>query len=503
LKEKNEPIVKLNEISKTFGGIYALNKVNFDLMNEVHSIVGHNGAGKTTLVKILMGALHQDSGEIYLNGKQVSFTSPREAQQNHIAMVWQELSNFPNLTVTENLLMQRFIYNKLGAIDWKASNKLGKQYLERINLEVEPTMIMGKLSLAQQQLVEFCKALSFDPLVLILDEPTSALSLKEQDILFEKIHLIKSQGVAIVFISHKLDEVMSISDRITVLRDGQKIFTKRVDELDKESIVENIVGKQSDKKEISYQKSPKKKSIMSSSVVLDISDLSAERRLDNVSFSLHKGEILGITGVSGSGISEIGKILFGMSSNHSGKILLEGKPYLPSSPEFSVMNGIGYVPKERKEEGIIPGMSVGDNIVLSTLKAICIGGFIIKRKKQKIVNNIMETINLRPRDPEITISSLSGGNQQKVVMARWMSNQSRILILDEPTRGVDVGSIQMIYALLRELTVQGVSIIIISSEFEEVHGIADHIIVLNKGKVVGNLDPALNPWEKTFALAIQ
>jgi ABC-type sugar transport system ATPase subunit len=499
----NEPIVLLKNISKKFGGIFALNDVTFDLENEIHSIIGHNGAGKSTLVRILMGALQQDSGDIYLNGEKISFASPREAQQNHIAMVWQELSNFPNLTVAENLLMLRFVRKESGAIDWKASNKLAEQYLQRINLDIEPTVIMGKLSLAQQQLVEFAKGLSYNPSVLILDEPTSALSLKEQGVLFEKIRLIKSQGVAIVFISHKLDEVMSISDRITVLRDGHKIFTEKVGNLNKELIVENIVGKPSNKAKVNHKFIPRKKFTESSPVVLDVNELNAERKLENVSFRLHEGEILGITGVSGSGISEIGKILFGMSASFSGKINLNGKPYSPTSPEFSVLKGIGYVPKERKEEGIIPGMSVGDNIVLSTLKTICSGGFILRRKKNQIITDIMQRIDLRPCNPEISISSLSGGNQQKVVMARWMSNQSQVLILDEPTRGVDVGSIQVIFSLLREMTTQGVSIIIISSEFEEVHDISDHIVVLNKGKVAGSLDPSSSPWEEIFALAIQ
>jgi ABC-type sugar transport system ATPase subunit len=503
LEKINESIVLLQNISKKFGGIYALNDVTFDLRNEIHSIVGHNGAGKSTLVRILMGALQPDSGEIYLKGTQVNFSSPREAERNRIAMVWQELSNFPNLTVTENLLLQRFVYSKAGGIDWKASNELARLYLERINLDIDPTTHMGKLSLAQQQLVEFSKALSYDPSVLILDEPTSALSLKEQEVLFDKIRLIKSQGVAVVFISHKLDEVMSLSDRITVLRDGHKIFTRNIDELDKATIVENIVGTTSENKPGSHSTSSRKTTAGSSPVVLDVSNLSIERQLDNVSFKLNKGEILGITGVSGSGISEIGKVLFGMVSNFSGKFFLDGKPYTPADPEFSVTKGIGYVPKERKEEGIIAGMSVGDNIVLATLKSICVEGFIVKKKMQGIVDGIMETIDLRPRDPAISISALSGGNQQKVVIARWMSNNSRVLILDEPTRGVDVGSIQKIYTLLRELTDQGVSIIVISGEFEEVHDVADRVIVLNKGKVVGELDPVVSPWETIFALAIQ
>lgn len=503
MEARNEPIVKLNNISKKFGGIYALNDVSFDLKDEIHSIVGHNGAGKSTLVQILMGALQPDSGEIYLHGRQVNFASPREALQNHISMVWQELSNFPNLSITENFFMRRFLRNKLGSIDWKACHELSKQYLERIELDIDPTTVVGKLTLVQQQLIEFAKVLSYDPSVLILDEPTSALSIKEQEILYGKIRLIKSQGVSIVFISHKLDEVLLLSDRITVLRDGRKIFTKNADEVDKDEIVKNIVGQPVIKENENQHSVIKKKTVESSSVVMEVHNLRMERKLDAVSFDLYKGEILGIVGVTGSGISEIGKILFGLEKEFTGDVLLEGKCYLCHSPEHAVKNGIGYVPKERKQEGIIPGMSVGDNIVLSTLKAISLSGFVSKKKKKIVVDKIMETIDLRPRNPEIAISSLSGGNQQKVVMARWISKQFRVLILDEPTRGVDVGSIQKIYELLRELTLLGVSIIVISSEFEEVHATADRLIVLNKGKIIGQLDPSESSWKKAFSLAIQ
>lgn len=502
MEHNNEPVILLENISKTFGGIYALDGVTFELGDEIHSIVGHNGAGKSTLVRILMGALQPDSGKIYLKGKPVSFSSPREAQDHKIAMVWQELANFPNLTITENLLMQRFRYNSVGQIDWKASHELCRQYLDRINLDVDPATIMGKMPLAQQQLVEFAKAMSYDPNILILDEPTSALSFTEQEILYEKIKMIRAQGVSVIFISHKLEEVMALSDRVTVLRDGHRVFTKHVSELTKDMIVEGIVGKASE------QKQKKKADVMkpmppSVPVILKVENLSMERRLKGISFDLRKGEILGITGVSGSGISEVGQILFGIERKYTGSIYLDGKPIVNESPRKAVMTGFGYVPKNRKEEGIVPQMSVGDNIVLSALKEISVSGFVSQKKKNPVVGRIMETIDLRPRNPEISIESLSGGNQQKGVIARWMSRESRILILDEPTRGVDVGAIQKIYALIREMAAAGLSVIVISSEFEEIHSVANRMIVLNRGDIAGEIYPQEHSWEDAFALAVK
>lgn len=495
----NEVVVHLDHVSKQFGGIYALKGVDFELKREIHSIVGHNGAGKSTLVKILMGALQPDEGQIILDGKPVSFSSPRDAQNHRVAMVWQELSNFPNLSITENLMMHRFVYRKSGGIDWKASHEKCAQYLERINLNVDPQTQMGKLPLAQQQLVEFAKALSYDPAVLILDEPTSALSFTEQEILYEKVRLIKSQGVAVVFISHKLEEVINLSDRITVLRDGQKVFTRDAGELSKEQIVEAIVGTSPDKGKAPSNARDK----TSEPETVQVKDLRMERKLNGVSFGLHKGEILGITGVSGSGITEIGQILYGVEKEYEGEILLDGKEYKPSDPRGAVGRGFGYVPKNRKEEGIIPGMSVGDNIVLSALGEISAGGLVNRSRRTELIDSVMDTIDLKPRDPEIAIGSLSGGNQQKGVIARWISKKVDVLILDEPTRGVDVGAIDKIYSLIKSLAKAGLSVIIISSEFEEVFDASDRVIVMNKGEVVGELSPASSSWEAAFALAVK
>ena len=507
MESEIKTIVSLEGISKKFGGIYALNEVDFNLRNEIHSIVGHNGAGKSTLVKILMGGLKPDAGMIYLNGKQVSFSSPREALDQGIAMVWQELDNFQNLSITENIMMGRFVHRKNGAIDWGANHELCRKYLEKIKVDVDPRTLMGKLPLSQQQLVEFAKALSYDPAVLILDEPTSALSFTEEEVLYETVRTIRGQGVAIAYISHRLEEIITLSDRLTVLRDGQKVFTKQMVDLDKDSIIEAIIG--SSKRTQSHQKDKadstrtKRKDFTSSPVVIDVKNLSKDRCLHNISFSLHRGEFIGITGVSGSGITELGQLLFGILQDYEGTILFDGEPIDYISPNKAVKEGIGYIPKSRKEEGILPNMSVGDNIILSSLAKICKLGFINSKKKNGIINSIMDTIDLRPRKPEMPVSELSGGNQQKVVIARWMSNKSQILIFDEPTRGVDVGAIKKIYDLIRLLADNGVCVIVMSSEFEEIHAEVDRLIVLNKGKIVGEIDTSVDSWKVAFALAIK
>jgi ABC-type sugar transport system ATPase subunit len=295
---------------------------------------------------------------------------------------------------------------------------------------------------------------------------------------------------------------MYLSDRVTVLRDGQRIFTKNKNDLDKDGLVEAIVGKASEKK-AAQPAARAHNAAANSDDILQINHLTLDRRLDDVSFCLGRGELLGITGVSGSGITDIGRILFGIEKEYAGEILLDGKNYQCASPLDAVNYGLGYVPKDRKEEGIIPIMSVGDNLVISTLKQIYKTGFVNNKTRKASIDRLMEITDLKPRNSEITISSLSGGNQQKVVMARWICEGTRVLILDEPTRGVDVGAIEKIYALIREMTRMGVSVLVISSEFEEIHNVADRLLVFNKGRIVGEIHPAESTWEKAFALAIK
>ncbi len=502
MSENYETVVSMQHISKRFGGVYALKDVDFDVRKEIHAIVGHNGAGKSTLMKTLMGAYKQDAGEIYLNGKLLNINSPREALQNRIAMVWQELANFPNMTVTENMLMRRFVMKKGGkAVDWKASHTLCREYLERMDLDIDPHTRMSQLPLAHQQLVEFAKAMSFDPAVLILDEPTSSLSVAEQEVLYEKIRLIQSKGVAIIFISHKLDEVLMLSDRISVFRDGRKIFTRDAAELSKKDIVTAIVGKETNLVENLHRDGACDG--RAHEAVVEIRQLNIDRRLHDISICAGRGEVVGLVGVEGSGISDVGLALMGVEKEYTGEFLLEGKKCKFSSPKDAVRAGLGYVPKNRKEEGIIPSMNVGDNIILSSLSDLSHGGMISKKLTKQTVDAVMDEVDLLPRNPQMKMESLSGGNQQKGVIGRWLSRKCKVLILDEPTRGVDVGAIHKIYTLIRSMADAGLSVIVISSEFEETHSVADRIIVLNDGCIVGEMDPKQCSWEDAFALAVK
>lgn len=502
--DNDERVIKLNNVSKQFGGIFALKNVDFELKKEIHSIVGHNGAGKSTLMKIIIGAYQPDEGEVLLNGKCANFSSPREAQNAGISMVWQELSNFPNLTITENILMHRYIRNKIGGIDWRANHELCREYLHRIDLDIDPQKKVREFPLAQQQLVEFAKALSYSPSLMILDEPTSALSLIEQEILYKKVWMIKEQGVAVIFISHKLDEVMLLSDRITVMRDGQRIFTKQKDEVKKDEIIDAIVGRNiKDKHGADSIKYDARKYNKSTQKLLKIKNLEIERKLSNVSFDLKKGEILGLVGVSGSGISEIGKILTGLEHEYQGEMYLNGNFYKPTRPQDAVRNRIGYVPKNRKDEGIIPNMSAEDNITLSSLKELSRFSFINRKKAKKHALEAMDIVDIIPRDAALAIGLYSGGNQQKAVIARSICNRSSILILDEPTRGVDVGAIHKIYSLIRNMADEGLSVIIISSDFEEVCDVVDRVLVFNKGVIVGEIESKDLAWKDVLALAVK
>jgi ABC-type sugar transport system ATPase subunit len=492
--------VSLQAVTKRYGGITALNNVDFEVTNEIHALVGHNGAGKSTLVKVLMGAVQPDSGIVQMNGERVSLASPKEAQEKGVAMVWQDLANFPNLTVAENILMDRFSRTKSGVLSWDQTNERAKEFLRKVNLEIDPRTKLSELSLSQQQLVEFAKALSFRPHLLILDEPTSALSMKEQDLLYQTVLSLKEQGLSLIYITHKIDEIFKLASRVTVLRDGQRVFTRRIEELTADLIIEGIVGTATTARP---EKARSTRTPVSAGRILEVRNLHLERKLHGISFSLERGEILGVVGLAGSGISDLGKVVFGIEPPTSGEILLGGKTVVCESPRAAVKLGIGYVPKNRKEEGLIPGMSAADNIALPSLRAISRGLLISKGMRARLVSPIMELTDIKPMNLELSAESFSGGNQQKLVLSRWIANASKLLVLDEPTRGVDVGAIRKIYDLLRKIAERGVGILILSSEFEEIHSEVDRIVVLSKGSIVGVLDPHEHPWEYGLSLALK
>ena len=492
--------VSLHAVTKRYGGITALDSVDFEVKNEIHALVGHNGAGKTTLVKVLMGAVQPDSGFVRLNGERVSLASPKEAQEKGVAMVWQELANFPNLTVAENILMDRFSRTQSGTLSWNRTNERAEEFLRKVNLEIDPRTKLSELPLSQQQLVEFAKALSFGPHVLILDEPTSALSIREQDLLYQTVLSLREQGLSLIYITHKIDEIFKLAGRVTVLRDGRRVFTRRIEELTADLIIEGIVGTAIAARP---EKARSTRSPVSAGYILEVRNLHLERKLHGISFSLEKGEILGVAGLSGSGISDLGKVIFGIESPTSGEIIFEGEPVAYDSPRTAVRLGIGYVPKNRKEEGLVPGMAVADNIALPSLRAISRGLLISRRMRASLVTPIMELTDIKPMNLELSAESFSGGNQQKLVLSRWIANASKLLVLDEPTRGVDVGAIRKIYDLLREIAERGVGILILSSEFEEIHSEVDRIVVLSRGNIVGVLDPHEHPWEYGLSLALK
>jgi ABC-type sugar transport system ATPase subunit len=492
--------VSLQAITKRYGGITALDNVDFEVTNEIHALVGHNGAGKSTLVKVLMGAVQPDSGIVLLNGEQVTLAGPIDAQEKGVAMVWQELANFPNLTVAENILMDRFSRMKSGFLSWDQTNERAREFLRKVNLEIDPRTKLAELPLSQQQLVEFAKALSFRPHLLILDEPTSALSMKEQDLLHETVLSLREQGLSLIYITHKIDEIFKLASRVTVLRDGRCVFTRRIEELTPDVIVEGIVGTATAARP---EKRPATRAPVSAGRILEIRHLYLERKLHDISFHVEKGEIVGVVGLSGSGISDLGKVIFGIDPPTSGEIILGGETVVCDSPHTAVRLGIGYVPKNRKEEGLIPGMSIADNIALSSLRAISRGLLISKRMRARLVSPIMELTDIKPMNLELSAESFSGGNQQKLVLSRWIANASKLLVLDEPTRGVDVGAIRKIYDLLRKIAHEGVGIVILSSEFEEIHSEVDRIVVLSKGSIVGVLDPHEHPWKHGLSLALK
>jgi ABC-type sugar transport system ATPase subunit len=489
--------ISLQSITKRFGGIMALDNVDFEVTNEIHALVGHNGAGKSTLVKVLMGAVQPDSGIVQLNGERVHLAGPIDAQEKGVSMVWQELVNFPNLTVAENILMGRFFRTRSGLVDWNRTNEKAVECLNRISLDIDPRLKLAQLPLSQQQLVEFAKALSFKPNVLILDEPTSALPMKEQGLLHEVVLSLRDQGLAIIYITHKIDEIFKLARRVTVLRDGRRVFTERIENLTPDIIIEGIVGAGAANQTYST------KAQASPGQILEIRDLHLERKLHGVSLHLDKGEILGIVGLSGSGISDLGKVVFGIEHPTSGDIFLEAEKIQLDSPFTAVKLGVGYLPKNRKEEGLVPFMSSADNISLASLRAISRGLLINRRMRARLVTPIMEHTDIRPLNLELSAESFSGGNQQKLVLSRWIANASKLLVLDEPTRGVDVGAIRKIYDLLKEIASQGVGILILSSEFEEIHSEVDRILVLSKGEVVGELDPNRHSWKDSLSLALK
>ncbi|MDO4432728.1 MAG: sugar ABC transporter ATP-binding protein [Aerococcaceae bacterium] len=486
-------------IVKTFGPVKALKGVNLDLRTgEVHALMGENGAGKSTLMKVLTGIHEANEGQIFYNGQEVKFQRPKEAMDAGIVIVHQELNMMNHLTVAQNIFIGREKIRSKFLLDDNESVKRSKALFDLLKLDINPTEKVGNLTVGKQQMVEIAKALSMDAKVIVFDEPTAALTETEINELFAIIDDLRSKGVGIVYISHRMDEIARITDRVTVMRDGEYVGTVNTKETTKDDIIAMMVGR-------TIYEDPKAASTVApdAPVVLKVQGLNSGSAVKDVSFELRKGEILGFSGLMGAGRTEVARCLFGADAKDSGTIEINGKVVNIQSPQDAIKCGIGYLSEDRKRYGCIVDMTIANNTVMTNLDKYTRSGLI---DDQKIITNSDEYVKkLKTKTPSSKqlVRNLSGGNQQKVVIAKWLEQDSDILIFDEPTRGIDVGAKSEIYRLMNDLVAQGKSIIMISSELTEILRMSDRIVVMCEGRKTGELDISEATQERILALATQ
>jgi ribose transport system ATP-binding protein len=479
----SETILKVEGVSKGFPGVQALNGVNFELRRgEVHALVGENGAGKSTLMKILSGVYRPDSGKVILRGKEVHFQNSREAAEVGIGIIYQELNLIPHLTVAQNIFIGHEPRTPLGYIDDRKMNVDAAAILGQLNLDIDPSRRLNTFPIAKQQMVEIAKALSKDSDILIMDEPTSALAESEIDELFKVIHGLRDRGVGIIYISHRLDELKHIVDRITVFRDGQYIDTCEFSAVTLDEVVAKMVGRKLEKMFPSRNNKPTDRKL------LEVRHIVREGVLKDISFDLYEGEILGFAGLMGAGRSELARAIFGADPITSGEVWRDGKRLRIHSPSDAIESGIAYLSENRKEEGLAVKMRLDQNVTMANIGAVSnLLGVISQARELKATGTYVDELNIRTPSLQQVINNLSGGNQQKVVIAKWLFRDSRILIFDEPTRGIDVGAKYAIYELIEKLAREGVGVIMISSELPEILGMTDRVLVLHEGRLTATL----------------
>lgn len=487
--------LRVKNISKTFPGVKALDNVSFDIKKgELHALVGENGAGKSTLIKILSGVYSTDTGSVELNGKQVKVNTPLEAQQLGISVVHQELKLVETLTIKENIFLGRPFMGKFG-VDWKKMRLEAEALLKRLNITLDPDEMVSKLSIAQKQIVEICKALSYNAEVIIMDEPSATLTENELQTLFDILHELKANGITIIYISHRLEEIFKLADTVTVIRDGQHIDTLPVAQVDREKLITLMVGR------ALGMEYPKRK-IQKGEPILEIKNLQRPGVFHNINFTLHRGEILGFAGLVGAGRTEVARALFGADKGATGEITLDGKPYPIKDVYSAINNGIGLVPEDRKQQGLVLEMMLKENVSMANFGSIMSSIFLMPKKEDSLAYKFIETLHIATPDAERKVKNLSGGNQQKVVIAKWLNAESDVLIIDEPTRGIDVGAKAEIYSLMCDLAEKGKAIIMISSDMPELLGICDRILVMHEGRITGELLAEEATQEKILNYAI-
>ncbi len=480
MKEQKDFILSMENIIKTFPGVTALNDVTFRAKaGEIHAIVGENGAGKSTLMKVLAGINSPNSGSINLDGEIVEISSPGKSQSLGISMIHQELALIPYLTIGQNIYLGREPHKKIKFfVDWKELYSQSVVQLSRLDMDIDPKTLVMDIPIAQQQMVEVAKALSINAKIIVMDEPTSALTDKETKILFRVMRHLKEQGITILYISHRLEEIFEIADSVTILRDGFHISTSLIADITPDDIVKMMVGR-----ELGDLYS--KKASPQNNHILEVKGLSSGKVLNNISFHLNKGEVLGLSGLIGAGRTELARAIFGIDSFDQGEIFIEGKSVKIRSPREAISMGLGFLTEDRKEQGLFLGMSVRENITIGVLKEFSSFGFPFFTKLKALAEKYVKQMNIRTPNINQKVKNLSGGNQQKVLIARWLNLNPRVLILDEPTRGIDVGAKAEIYSIIDRLAEEGVGIIMISSELPEIIGISDRVIVIRQGSITG------------------
>jgi galactofuranose transport system ATP-binding protein len=483
------PLLRMQKIRKVFSGVTALDDVDFELVRgEVHSLVGENGAGKSTLIKVLTGAYQRDGGEIFLEGQPVHFRSPEEANHAGVVAVYQEVNLLMYRTVAENIFLGREP-RKFGFLDWATMNRAAGEILQRLGLDIDPKATLGSLNIALRQMVAIARGVSLGAKVLVLDEPTSSLTEKEVGILYDVIRRLKSEGVGIVYISHRFDELYAVCDRVTVLRDGKYIATRELADLERLDLVCLMLGKQREEleKKGATAFGEQHHHPAATAPLLRAENLTRGRRLRNVSLNAGKGEILGMAGLLGSGRTDVARAIFGADKVEDGKVYLEDKEVKLHSPNDAIRAGVAFLSEDRKAEGIIPELSVRENLTLAALPTLTTAGIVSRARQREIVDKFMQRLRIKASSADQKIRELSGGNQQKVLLARWLCRNPKFLLLDEPTRGIDIGAKGEIQALVNELAESGLGVLMISSELEELVEGSDRVVVMRDGQLVAEL----------------
>jgi len=495
-REGEAAVLEMRRISKAFPGVRALDDASLSVRpGEVHALMGENGAGKSTLMKILAGAQHADSGEVLLDGTAIHVETPQQALDLGISIIYQELNLVPHLSVAENIFLGREQQLFPGWVDTRTMRRAAQALMDDLGMPIDVRTAVGTLPLAKRQMVEIAKATSRQARVIAMDEPSATLTDHELEHLFHLIEQLKNKGIGIIYISHRMDEVFRICDAVTVMRDGKTVGSHRINAITREEVLRLMVGRSLDETFPKVHPTPGKP-------ILEVKNLSRRGVLHDIAFTVHAGEVVGLAGLVGAGRTEIARCLFGADRSTTADIRIDGAPFVPSSPGAAIRAGIGFVTEDRKDQGLLLSRSVRENASLASLRALSQFGFIRRRQEEENAREDVRKLRVRTPSVEQRVGNLSGGNQQKVVIAKWLRTPLKILILDEPTRGIDVGAKREIYQIMNELTAQGVGILMISSELPEVLGMADRILVVREGRIAGELDARQATQEDVGRLAL-